>query len=387
MHGALRGLLACRALKGVLVIVDFGELEKLHGKVTMVDGGFDPLHAGHVAYFNEARKLGLPVLCNISADAYVSTKHPVVVPQDSRAQVIDAIESIDYVHVSSHSTAEVLAQARPKFYAKGKDWEGRLPDRETAICKQYGIDVVYLDTVIDSSTALLRKLLDVGTLSERVSQYEEFVLNQTNKGADNYDVDYYHADWRDQANDYRLETRRRIEARNPELIREVFQPRKILDMGCGPGALMTLLHELGLDVSGVDFAEASKQLADPAVRDRISVGSVIDVALPDNAFDLVICREVFEHMTVLQCQKSVQNICRITSKYVYLTTRFHGAPRDLFDVTTEFEVDPTHITLMNMDMLRLMYVLQGMRRRRDLETKMDWLNKGRVLVYEKVSAQ
>ena len=38
---------------------------------------------------------------------------------------------------------------------------------------------------------------------------------------------------------------------------------------------------------------------------------------------------------------------------------------------------------MNMDMLRLMFVLQGFRRRSDLETRMDWMNKGRVLVYEK----
>jgi hypothetical protein len=39
---------------------------------------------------------------------------------------------------------------------------------------------------------------------------------------------------------------------------------------------------------------------------------------------------------------------------------------------------------MNMEMTRLLFVLQGMRRREDLERKMDWMNKGRVLVYEKV---
>ena len=66
-----------------------------------------------------------------------------------------------------------------------------------------------------------------------------------------------------------------------------------------------------------------------------------------------------------------------------MTTRFHPNPTSLFDVTTEFDVDPTHITCMNKEMLRLMFVLQGFRRRPDLEARMDWLNKNRVLVYEK----
>ena len=37
------------------------------------------------------------------------------------------------------------------------------------------------------------------------------------------------------------------------------------------------------------------------------------------------------------------------------------------------------------DMLRLMFVLEGCRSRSDLEARMDWGNKGRVLVLEKIS--
>ena len=88
------------------------------------------------------------------------------------------------------------------------------------------------------------------------------------------------------------------------------------------------------------------------VAQRIHIGSILNINLPDNAYDLVICREVFEHLTVLQIQKAVENLCRISSKYVYVTTRFHPEPKSLFDVTTEFNVDPTHITCMNKDMLR-----------------------------------
>jgi hypothetical protein len=68
---------------------------------------------------------------------------------------------------------------------------------------------------------------------------------------------------------------------------------------------------------------------------------------------------------------------------VYVTTRFHPAPESLLDFTTDFETDPTHVTLLAKDFLRCLFVLEGFRRREDLETRMDWAGKGRVLVYER----
>jgi hypothetical protein len=120
------------------------------------------------------------------------------------------------------------------------------------------------------------------------------------------------------------------------------------------------------------------------VRDRIVVGSVTDPTLkPAGSYDLVICREVLEHLTVLQVKQAVANMVRMTSRFIYVTTRFHPQPASLLDFTTQFDVDPSHITLLNKDMLRLMFVLEGCRSRPDLEARMDWGHKGRVLVLEK----
>jgi SAM-dependent methyltransferase len=218
-----------------------------------------------------------------------------------------------------------------------------------------------------------------------IIEFEQRVLAQRPVGSGHYDDEYYTGDWRDAGNNYNLETRRQIEAKNPSLIKEVFEPKRVLDLGCGPGALMHLLWELGVDVDGVDFAESSKDLATSQVRDRITVGSVTDRSLKSaGAYDLVICREVLEHLTVLQVKQAVANMVRLTSKFIYVTTRFHPSPTSLLDFTTQFEVDPSHITLLNKDMLRLMFVLEGCRSRADLEARMDWGHKGRVLVLEKV---
>ena len=139
------------------MIVQTRQLEQLSPQVTMVDGGFDPLHPGHIAYFRAAARLGSPVLCNVSHDEWIARKHPVLLPQRDRVQLIDAIRYIRYTHAAQVATAHVLRLLRPRTYAKGADWRGRLPDEELQVCEDLGIDIVYLDTVRDSSTEILRR--------------------------------------------------------------------------------------------------------------------------------------------------------------------------------------------------------------------------------------
>jgi cytidyltransferase-like protein len=123
----------------------------------MVDGAFDPLHHGHIEYFTRARQVGGALLCNITVDAYTATKHPVLLPAEHRAKVIDALKPIDYTHVSPVDTETVLRELQPTHYIKGKDWEGKLPAEQIAICESQGTRIVYLDTVLDSSSRLLQQ--------------------------------------------------------------------------------------------------------------------------------------------------------------------------------------------------------------------------------------
>jgi ubiquinone/menaquinone biosynthesis C-methylase UbiE len=216
-----------------------------------------------------------------------------------------------------------------------------------------------------------------------VDAFERTVLGQEPWSEAHYDDDYFASDWREGDNRYDLETRRRIEDRNPQLIKDVFDPKRVLDVGCGPGFLMAFLQELGVEVEGVDFSPSSLTLAPESVRDTIRIGDVTELGAAAASSDLVICREVLEHLTVLQVRRTVAELCRVSSRFVYVTTRFHADPSSLLDVTTDFETDPTHITLMAKDLLRTLFVLEGFRRRAELEERMDWGGKGRVLVYER----
>jgi cytidyltransferase-like protein len=140
------------------VILSFEQLVDYRQQVAMVDGAFDPLHRGHIEYFKAATTLGLPVLCNVASDRYVRTKHRPLLPEDQRAAIIDAIRYIDYVHIYQIDTETVLRQLRPRYYVKGSDWRERgLPPEQNVICREHDIDIVYLDTVLDSSSRLLKE--------------------------------------------------------------------------------------------------------------------------------------------------------------------------------------------------------------------------------------
>jgi cytidyltransferase-like protein len=144
------------------VIVPTEGLGGLAGTVTMVSGGFDPLHPGHLAYFRAAVDLGAPLLVNVSHDEWVARKHVPFLTQGERIQLIDALEIVDYVHAEQGPTFEVLRALRPRYFAKGADWEGRLPPEELAACRDGGTEIVFLDTVVDSSTEVLRRFEERG---------------------------------------------------------------------------------------------------------------------------------------------------------------------------------------------------------------------------------
>lgn len=380
-------------LKGEKMIISKEMLVSLKKKVVMVDGCFDPLHLGHLKYFEEAAKFGLPVLCNMRADDYFVSKkkRTVMLPQQQRAKLIDSLKNISYVYINTTSTHDVLDLLQPAKYIKGKDWETTgLPKEEMEICRKHEIEIVYLDTAIDSSTNITKRFIDDNLkiyYSNRVSEFENYVLNQKAFGSEHYDKSYFQDEWRNATNSYSIEKRRELEAKNPQNIKDVFNPDTALDIGCGPGALMLFLHELGIETYGIDFSSAARDIAPPEIRSKIHVGSIVDFVDLGQEFDLVICREVLEHLTVLQVAKVVDTLARYTSKFLYITTRFHPDSGDFLGIATQEEVDPTHITLLHKEFLRTLFILKGLKSRPDLEKKLDWKNYGRVLVFERIGTE
>ena len=71
--------------------------------------------------------------------------------------------------------------------------------------------------------------------------FENLVFSQKCVEATHYDQAYWKDEWRQAGNVYTIEKRREIEGRHPQVVKEVFNPTRVLDVGCGPGILMYLL--------------------------------------------------------------------------------------------------------------------------------------------------
>jgi len=140
------------------MIVNFKYLNKKKIKLVMVDGGFDPLHDGHIRYFQEARKKykKYKIVCCLANDRYIKRKHKVLLNQERRSIVIDAIKYIDFVIKNNISTSYALNKIKPSYYIKGKEWRNKLPLEEIKVCKKNKIKIVYLNTKKSSSSKILK---------------------------------------------------------------------------------------------------------------------------------------------------------------------------------------------------------------------------------------
>ena len=154
------------------MILATDQLHDYAGKLAMVDGSFDPLHDGHIHYFREAAEFGLPVLCNVTSDAWTSSKHRILLNQEQRGVVLDAIRHLSFVHLSAVSTLEVLELLKPKMYIKGNDWiaRGGVPAPEQELCNELNIEVKYLSTISNSSSKLLANWSSSGNSQSGLQQ-------------------------------------------------------------------------------------------------------------------------------------------------------------------------------------------------------------------------
>lgn len=154
------------------MIVNIKDIEQLCAilhrsgkKIALTNGTFDILHAGHVRYLNEARKLADCLVLGLNSDAsvkqYKSDKRPIV-PQAERAEVIDSLKAVDYVVIFEETTADnLISKVKPDIYVKGGDYtEETLP--ETASVKQFGGKIAFIKVVEGCSTTnIIEKILDV----------------------------------------------------------------------------------------------------------------------------------------------------------------------------------------------------------------------------------
>jgi D-beta-D-heptose 7-phosphate kinase/D-beta-D-heptose 1-phosphate adenosyltransferase len=157
LHGSGRGVVTDDQL-----VIAINDAKEQGEKVVFTNGCFDIIHAGHVSYLEEARKLGDRLIVGINDDASVSNlKGPgrPINTVDRRKAVLAGLESVDWVLDFGDDTPErLLALLQPDILVKGGDY-----DKEGVvgwkIVEGYGGTVRVMNFVDDcSTTAIVEKI-------------------------------------------------------------------------------------------------------------------------------------------------------------------------------------------------------------------------------------
>jgi len=95
-------------------------------KIVFTNGCFEVLHVGHTRYLKQAKDHGDVLIVGLNTDDSVRlNKGPTrpIVPEDERAEILAALQYVDYIAFFSEETPyELIKRILPDILVKGGDW-------------------------------------------------------------------------------------------------------------------------------------------------------------------------------------------------------------------------------------------------------------------------
>jgi len=131
-------------------------------RIVLANGCFDVLHVGHIRYLEAAKALGDLLIVGVNSDEQTrrlkGDGRPLV-PQDQRAQIVSALEAVNFVTIFEEPTVkELLLAIKPDVHAKGTDYtEDMVPERD--VVRSFGGRVAIVgDPKNHSSSEIIDKV-------------------------------------------------------------------------------------------------------------------------------------------------------------------------------------------------------------------------------------
>lgn len=153
-------------------IITMQEIEKIVAdlknqkkKIVTTNGAFDILHIGHVRALQQAKSFGDILIVGVNSDSsvkqYKSDKRPINNEKD-RAELIAALECVDYVTIFSETTPIALLEViKPDIHVKSGEYDPeKMP--ETPTVRKYGGQVKITPYIKGKSTTeIINKVCEV----------------------------------------------------------------------------------------------------------------------------------------------------------------------------------------------------------------------------------
>lgn len=147
------------------------DLKKKGKKIITTNGSFDILHAGHIRFLKEAKKQGDVLFLGLNSDksirawkkhiGYKDWKKRPLVPQQFRAEMIAALECVDYVTIFDEMVPMPFIEAiKPNVHVNGEDYGKDCIEKQ--IVEKYGGKIYIVKNLGGFSTSrLIERILDV----------------------------------------------------------------------------------------------------------------------------------------------------------------------------------------------------------------------------------
>lgn len=123
--------------------------------------------------------------------------------------------------------------------------------------------------------------------------------------------------------------------------------KKILDTGCAKGFYIKALKKYkkqfaswDLELHGIDISEYAINNADPEAVANVMLGNVLDIPFKDKYFDLVLCKDTIEHVSLYDADKAIDELCRVSARYIIISFMVKKM---------EWDKDYTHLNIQNID--------------------------------------
>ena len=138
-------------------------------KVSIVSGGFDPLHVGHIELFERARELSDELWVILNSDEFLTNKKgKPFMPFDERKKILKSLQVVDVVIPcidKDQTVCKTLKKLKKTlaitdtelFFCNGGDRTSGKNTPEHKLCEEIGIETVYgLGKKIQSSSWLTK---------------------------------------------------------------------------------------------------------------------------------------------------------------------------------------------------------------------------------------
>jgi len=137
---------------------DLAAFRHMNRRIVTTNGCFDIIHIGHVRYLEGARLCGDVLIVLLNSDVSVRSikgESRPLIPEMERAEVLDALGTVDYVVLFDEPTPdELLSLIRPDVHVKGGNYSvDELPEAE--LVRALGGEVLTLNHVGGKSTTSL----------------------------------------------------------------------------------------------------------------------------------------------------------------------------------------------------------------------------------------